>query len=412
MLKRVMTFLGWVLSSALFVTGAFALFQEEPSIALGIIFILWGVLCLPPLYELTQRLETYGWTWNALARFCLALLIPAFMAPWISPKDLSFYQRIRSPFVSAKDVAPASPAPTPSATASTGQEKTASPSPSATPLTVTGSPLPIVKAAALKKGQTYIVAEQTSLMASNDGNDIVADIQQMRLIPKGGVFKVLETVDKKDKRWYQVAAFDQQKKPVGNGWINSTTLAEEVAASSPILIPSTTPSGSPSPAIPSEIAAIIAQAKQAQGQSPNASASPTATSLDAPMVKASSSPKPNTAPSTKTSASPTPTSTAKAAAAKQLTSPSQVLGKSQPAHRVSMEAMANGSRVIIETEDPAISRDQCLSLVKTYLSKAGGKGQIVVYKPNPKPPWNGRVLAFCFNDLDDKGTVMNDFYGW
>jgi hypothetical protein len=407
MLKRVMTFLGWVVSSALFVTGAFALFQEEPSIALGIVFILWGVLCLPPLYELTQRLETYGWTWNALARLCLALLIPAFMAPWISPKDLSFYQRIRSPFVSAKDVAPASPTPTPSVKVGAGQEKIASPSPSASPVTVAGSPLPIVKAAELKKGQAYIVAEQTSLMASNESTDIVADIQKMRLIPKGGVFKVLETVDKKDKRWYQVAAFDQEKKQLGNGWINSATLAEEIAASSPILMPTTTSSGSPSPAIPSEIAAIIAQAK---GQNQSPSASPTATSLDGPMVKASSSPQPSTSPSVKGSATPTPK--ASAPAGKQLKSPSQVLGKSQPAHRVTTEPMAEGSRIIIETEDPAISRDQCLSLVKTYMSKAGGKGQIVVYKPNPKPPWNGRVLAFCFNDLDQKGTVMNDFYGW
>jgi hypothetical protein len=396
MRKRVLTFLGWGLSSLLFVTATFAFMQDEPPIALGIVFILWGILCLPPLYTLTQRLETYGSAWNVLSRLGLALLIPAFLAPWIAPKDLSFYQRVRNPFEMGQDV------PVPRATPQPTATKDAKATPSPTPaVIVSGTPLPVLKAQDLKKGQTYIVADQTYLMATNTSTDVVADIQQMKLIPKGGLFKVLETVDKENKRWYQVAAFDKEKKQIGSGWINSLTLAEEVAASSPLMIPSAIQSGMPTPSPSSSIAAIIANAQGA------ASASPTATSLDAPA--ATTSPKPS--PSSKTTPQPS------ASVVKPLKSPSEILGavKSKsvsPGHRVSTEPMTNGSRIIIETEDPNISRDQCMALVKTYMAKAGGKGQIVVYKPNPKPPWNGRVLAFCFNDLDDKGTVMNDFYGW
>jgi hypothetical protein len=393
MTKRVMTFLGWGLSSALFVIGTFALVQDEPPIALAIVFILWGILCLPPLYELTQRLEKYGWTWNILVRLGLALLIPAFLAPGISQKDLSFYQRVPNPFVPAKD-----PSLSPVIT-----KPAASESATPAPITLSGSPLPILKALELKNGQIYVVSDQTSLMASNNPTDIVADIQQMKLIPKGGIFKVLKTNIQKDKQWYQVAAFDAAKTPIGTGWINSATLTEEIAVTSPTPIPSAIQGLLPSPQISSSIATIIAQAKakaSATTSSPNTS--PTA-SLSPLLPSAAVSPSPTI------SAAPTTTPP-------PLSSPSKVLPNKTktafPTHRVSTEPMASGSRVIIETEDPSISREQCMALVQTYISKAGGKGQVVVYKPNPKPPWNGRVLAFCFNDLNEKGTIINSFYGW
>ncbi len=391
MTKRVMTFLGWGLSSALFVIGTFALVQDEPPIALAIVFILWGILCLPPLYELTQRLEKYGWTWNAMARLGLALLIPAFLAPGISQKDLSFYQRVPNPFVttpelSVSPVIPKSPI-------------TESATPSSAPVTLSGSPLPILKALELKNGQIYVVSDQTSLMASNNPTDIVADIQQMKLIPKGGIFKILKTDIQKDKQWYQVAAFDAAKTPIGNGWINSATLAEEIVVASSTPIPSAIQSLLPSPQVSSSIAAVIARAQaSAAASAPNTS--PTA-SLSPLAPRASASPVISAAPTQ----APLP-----------LNSPSKVLPNNSktnfPAHRVSTEPMVDGSRVIIETEDPSISREQCIALVQTYLAKAGGKGQVVVYKPNPKPPWNGRVLAFCFNDLNEKGTIINSFYGW
>jgi hypothetical protein len=392
MSKRVMTFLGWVLSSALLMIGTFALVQDNPPIALALVVILWGILCLPPLYELTQKLEPYGWTWNLVSRLGAALLIPAFLAPWISPKDLSFYERIQNPFVITKDSTPRSVTPQPTLTASSA----ASASPA--PVTVSASPLPILKALELQKDQTYVVSEQTSLMASNSPTDIVADIQQMKLIPKGGVFKVLEKAVKTDKIWYQVAAFDQSRIPVGTGWINSTTLVEEVATATPTLVPSAVQSGLPSPEVASSLAAIIAKAQ-------GLSSAPPSPSLDAPAVSA----KPQISTSPNIAKTPQPS----LAAGKPLISPSKVLPNlAVPPHRVSTEVMADGSRIVIETDDAMISRDQCKALVKTYLAKAGGKGQIVVYKPNPKPPWNGRVLAFCFDDLDNKGTVINGFYGW
>jgi len=61
-------------------------------------------------------------------------------------------------------------------------------------------------------------------MPSHSPADPIAALQKMKQIPKGGVFKVLETVKKKGNPWYKVVALDQRKKRIGTGWINSTAL--------------------------------------------------------------------------------------------------------------------------------------------------------------------------------------------
>ena len=404
-MSSVLTFIGWVLSSLLFV-GALAIFQANRSIGLVILLILCGILFLPPLYKKTQKWETDGSIWNILSRLGLLLLIPAFLAPWISKQDLSLLQRFRNPFM-------ATPLPR------TSPKATVAANPSPSSVTVSGAPLPILNPLELKKGQTYVTTGQLPLLPSNDPNNMVANINKMQLIPPGGIFQVLATDPQKDQLWYQVAAFDQAKRPVGNGWISSKKLAQELSSTSPTLIPSTVPSaiqsGVPSPQQSSSLTAILAKM-------------PSPASSGSPQVLPSSL-EPSTSSTTPTrsfrSAANNPTKIAgtepfskSANLPKSVDSafklPSTVMSTNVksgvPNHRVSSETMANGSRIVIETTDPNISAEQCRALVKTYMSKAKGRGEIIVYKPNPKPPWKGRVLAFCVNELDEKGTVIKDFW--
>lgn len=402
-MSNVLTFIGWVLSSLLFV-GALAMLQANRSIGLVIMLVLFGILCLPPLFKITKKWESDGSAWNILSRVGLLLLIPAFLAPWISKPDLSMVQKLRNPF--AIDSSPRNrPTPTISASADS--------SPSPSPVNIVAVPLPILNPLELKKDQTYIAAGQLSLLPSNNPDDVVANINKMQLIPPGGTFQVIATYPQKDQLWYQVAAFDQAKRPVGKGWISSKKLARELAAASPTLVPSTTPSaiatGAPSPQPTSSLSAILAKmpspasTPQASPSSLEPSTSPSTPGQSARSTAPNSAKKSGTIPS----GLPKPVDTT-------FKLPSTVMSTNaklgSPAHRVSSEPMPNGSRIVIETTDPNISAEQCKALVKTYMSRAKGQGEIIVYKPNPKPPWKGRVLAFCINTLDDKGTVVKDFW--
>ena len=86
------------------------------------------------------------------------------------------------------------------------------------------SPFPSLDPLELEIGQAYIVSRQTALMPSLSPADPMSAIQQMKQIPKGGVFKVLETAKKRNTPWYKVIAFNQRKQRIGTGWINSTAL--------------------------------------------------------------------------------------------------------------------------------------------------------------------------------------------
>ncbi|MBA7589038.1 hypothetical protein ES708_31111 [subsurface metagenome] len=86
------------------------------------------------------------------------------------------------------------------------------------------SPFPSLNPLELEIGQTYVVSKQTPLMPSHSPADPIAAIQQMKQIPKGGGFKVLEVYKEKNNPWYKVTAFDQSKEEIGTGWINSTAL--------------------------------------------------------------------------------------------------------------------------------------------------------------------------------------------
>ncbi len=87
------------------------------------------------------------------------------------------------------------------------------------------SPFPNLNPLGLDIGQSYVVSEQTPIMPSHSPADPLAAIQQMKYIPKRGVFKVLEVYYKeKYNPWYKVTAFDQSIEEIGTGWINSTAL--------------------------------------------------------------------------------------------------------------------------------------------------------------------------------------------
>ena len=86
------------------------------------------------------------------------------------------------------------------------------------------SPFPSLNPLELEVGHAYIVSKQTPLMPSNSPADPIAAIQQMKQIPQGGGFKVIEVYKEKTNPWYKVIGFDQRSKHLGTGWINSTAL--------------------------------------------------------------------------------------------------------------------------------------------------------------------------------------------
>ncbi len=390
-MSSVLTFVGWVLSSSLFV-GAAALLQAN-RIGWALILFLWGILFLPPLYKITQRWEPFSSTWNILSRLGLILLIPAFLAPLTGRKDTAAFTRgLRNPFV-AEQSARRTPQPTPSVNASSAPLNLSSPSPITNPLD-------------LKIGQAYIAAGEISLMPSNDPT--VDQINQLQLIPSGGVFQVLSAAQQRNQLWYQVAAFNQERKPVGNGWINGTKLSNGAVPTTAGIVPSSILSPTPT----------LTKIPGAQ-PTPSSLAAPTVSVFKSPPLQAAQ-PNPQVTvakPPVKSPSQSLDNSSTTATRPPALKAPSKSLATSSkpgaPQHRVSSEPIVNGngSRIVIETDDPNISQEQCKALVQSYKGKAAGKGQIVVYKPYPQPPWSGRVLAFCFNDLDPKGTVINRFYG-
>lgn len=86
------------------------------------------------------------------------------------------------------------------------------------------SPFPSLNPLELEIGQAYVVSKQTPLMSSHSPADPIAAIQQVKQIPKGGGFKVLEVYKEKNNPWYKVTAFNQSTEAIGTGWINSTAL--------------------------------------------------------------------------------------------------------------------------------------------------------------------------------------------
>jgi len=80
-----------------------------------------------------------------------------------------------------------------------------------------------------------------------------------------------------------------------------------------------------------------------------------------------------------------------------------------PAHRLREQDVFDSKRVQLDAKND-ISRDECRALAAHYLDAAGANGKVVVQKPNPKSPWNGKRAPYCANNLDGQGTFFNDEY--
>jgi hypothetical protein len=76
----------------------------------------------------------------------------------------------------------------------------------------------------LEVGKIYILSKETPLMPYHSPSNPLAALKQVKQIPKGGMVKIMETIQKNSTPWYKIIAFDQKNKRIGAGWINSTAL--------------------------------------------------------------------------------------------------------------------------------------------------------------------------------------------
>ncbi len=134
----------------------------------------------------------------------------------------------------------------------------------------------------------------------------------------------------------------------------------------------------------------------------------------APMASsAHSTPASTSASSTPVSASavaPPPATAIPAAAFLSADTPMLTIANLPP-HRLSEEKIFDGKVIQADTNNPALTHEQCEALAAYYIDAAGGSdGQIVVTKPNGKKPWNGKNAPFCMNNLDGEGTFFLDEY--
>ncbi len=93
-------------------------------------------------------------------------------------------------------------------------------------------PLPSLDPRALDIGATYVVSRNTPLMPSHSPADPLEALKEMKCIPEGGAFKVIEIYKKAANPWYKVTTLGKDKESLGTGWINSTALVgQELEAS-------------------------------------------------------------------------------------------------------------------------------------------------------------------------------------
>lgn len=82
----------------------------------------------------------------------------------------------------------------------------------------------ILDAQRLAVGSSYIVSRATPLMPSDNFDGAIAAGMIILEIPPSGAFKILATKKRGPTPWYRVAAADDQRQSLGQGWINSIAL--------------------------------------------------------------------------------------------------------------------------------------------------------------------------------------------
>ncbi|WP_019498393.1 hypothetical protein [Pseudanabaena sp. PCC 6802] len=78
-----------------------------------------------------------------------------------------------------------------------------------------------------------------------------------------------------------------------------------------------------------------------------------------------------------------------------------------PPHQVIPSSLGSkGNRIQINVADANLTQTQCQLLVDAYINRALPNGQVSVHKPSSS--FQGKLLPWCVNNLDGKGTFFNN----
>lgn len=83
---------------------------------------------------------------------------------------------------------------------------------------------PVLLPYELEIGQTYIISKETPLMPSPNSANPLEAIQQIKYIPEGTRFEIIDIYKDGDNPWYKVNAYNQNVQKIGSGWINCIAL--------------------------------------------------------------------------------------------------------------------------------------------------------------------------------------------
>lgn len=80
-----------------------------------------------------------------------------------------------------------------------------------------------------------------------------------------------------------------------------------------------------------------------------------------------------------------------------------------PPHTVAEDsslAPKDGRRIQLNSDDPDLSKEECIALINGYRRKAGKEGQVSVHKPSKI--LKGNMAPWCVENFDGRGIVFND----
>jgi hypothetical protein len=68
----------------------------------------------------------------------------------------------------------------------------------------------------------------------------------------------------------------------------------------------------------------------------------------------------------------------------------------------------NGRVIHLNSNNPQLTRNDCIKLINAYRKKAGPEGQVGVSKPSRA--LEGRMAPWCVENFDGKGIVFQDYF--
>jgi len=84
-------------------------------------------------------------------------------------------------------------------------------------------------------------------------------------------------------------------------------------------------------------------------------------------------------------------------------------GASLPDHTVEKSSLGgNATRVQVNTNDAALSKEDCEKLITEYRDDAGEGGQVSVHKPSAA--LQNTLQPFCVDNMEGEGTFFNEFF--